>query len=80
MLRHKGTNSSTSLSGMVAVGGMAQPVALCSRAVKAAEAVASLSSKAVMSSAAYSGSICSMCFIFVVVCFACEPKGGIKGE
>ena len=38
MLRHKGTNSSTSLSGVSAVGGMAQPVQSCSKAVSAAEA------------------------------------------
>ena len=63
MLRHKGTNSSTSLWGVSAVGGMAQPVQSCSKRLNASEAVASLSSKAVMSSAAYSGNICSMCFI-----------------
>ena len=63
ILRHKGTNSSTSLWGRSAVGGMVQPVQSCSKRLNAAEAVASLSSKAVMSSAAYSGCICSMCFI-----------------
>jgi hypothetical protein len=43
---------------------MAQPVHCCSKRLNAAEAVASLNSKAVMSSAAYSGCICSMCFIY----------------
>ena len=67
--RHKGTNSSTSLWGVSAVGGMAQPVQSCSKRLNAAEAVASPSSRTMRSSssAAYSGSICSMCFIFLVM-------------
>jgi hypothetical protein len=71
MLRHKGTNSSTSLSGVSAVGGMAQPVQSSSKRLNAAEAVASasLTSKRLKSPAAYSGCIDSMRFIFVVVCF-----------
>ena len=65
ILRHKGTNSSTSLWGVVASGGMAQPVQSCSKRLNAAEAVASasLTSKRLKSAAAYSGCMDSMCFI-----------------